>query len=190
MAKKDDGIAQEMDQMSEENLAALASLVPSVMDQDMREIGSYEDALKLAEQIHGTVDSIADELGTGFSILEDKTKLVGQKFVIITFRVNPKGDFGAFVSVALVTDKGGKYIINDGSSGIMKQLLEYAQAKKKFGAMEVPRGLRVSDYPTCAACDRPHPVGEKTCANCGAMSPDRHKGTSFYLDTGADDSNN
>lgn len=176
-----------MEVLTDEQIKALSSIVPNIADSELREIDSYEDAVRLAEQIHGSVDDIAKELGTGFAILEDKDKLVDTEFVVVTFRLN-SGDYGVFMSVAVVTRGGDKFIMNDGSAGIMKQLMEWAQEKRKFGGLKVPNGLRKSDYDTCPACDKPRSTQEETCPHfgCGDTQVSRHKGISYYLDTGAE----
>lgn len=178
-------------ELSIDNVRALASLQNFADDADLRGIGSYEDALALAEQINGNVIDIAEELGSGFALLDDKNKLVGQEMVLIQWRFS-SGDYGMFVSVGLVTKAGGKYIINDGSAGIRDMLLEFSQSTKRFGGMKVPKGLRVSTYPTCPDCGRPLTTDEPVCTaevkggvECGYVGEKRGKGETFYLDTSA-----
>lgn len=173
-------------QLSSDNMRALASLQTFAKDADLRSIGSYEDALKLAEEVHGNVVDISEELGSGFAILEDKDKLKGVEFVLIQWRFS-SGDFGTFVSAGLVTKHGEKYILNDGSTGIYESLLEYSQNTKRFGGMKVPKGLRVSEYPTCKECGRPMTTDMVECENpkCDYDGTERGKGQTYYLDTAA-----
>lgn len=167
-----------------DNMRALASIQAFAGDDQMRDIASYEDALALAEAVHGDVLDIAEELGTGFVLLKDKGKLVDQEFVLVQWRFTA-GEFSKmFVSAALVTKTGDKYIITDGSSGIMDQLFTFSQDQKRFGGVRVHHGLRVSAYDTCAECGRPRSKDEVVCSNekCGDETDRRSKGETYYLD--------
>lgn len=172
------------------NDALVASnLVPTVSDDDLRGITSYEDALALAEAINGTVTDISERLGSGFELLDnkDKSKLEGKGFIALLWRFT-KGDFGMFASMALVTVDGERYIVNDGSAGIMRQLAELSSAVNPvFGGLRVPRGLRMSDYKTCPKCNRPMPQDQVMCdtPGCGYDGEERSKGETYYLDTAA-----
>lgn len=179
-------MAGDMEQLSPENIRALASLSNFANDADLRSITSYEDAVALAEQVHGTVIDIAQELGSGFALIDDKDRLCGTEFVIIQWRFSA-GDFGTFVSAGLVTKHGEKFIVNDGSSGMMDQLLQFSQATQRFGGMKVPRGLRKSEYSTCPDCGKPMSREEIACDNakCLYEGDKRGLGTTYYLDTAA-----
>lgn len=173
-------------ELSVENMQALASIQQFAGDADMRAITSYEEAIALAEAVHGSVIDIAQELGTGFALLEDKGKLEDVEFVLLQWRFNA-GDYGGFVSAGLVTITGDKYIINDGSTGIMSQLMELTQETKRFGGVKVPNGLRASRYTTCPECGKPMSQDEVMCSNekCGYEGDKRGKGETFYLDLSA-----
>lgn len=177
-------------ELSVENMQALASIQQFAGDADMRAITSYEEALALAEAVHGSVIDIAEELGTGFALLEDKGKLEDVEFVLLQWRFNA-GDFGGFVSAGLVTITGDKYIINDGSTGIMSQLMELTQETKRFGGVKVPKGLRKSEYSTCPECGKPMSRDEVECSNtkCDYEGDKRGSGTTYYLDLSADSKN-
>ena len=174
-------------ELSVDNMRALASIQAFAGDAEMRAITSYEDALALAEAVHGNVINIAEELGTGFALLEDKGKLEDVEFVLLQWRFSA-GDFGGgFVSAGLVTVTGDKYIINDGGKGIFVQLMELTQETKRFGGVKVPNGLRKSDYPTCPECGKPMSRDEVECSNtkCGYEGDKRGQGTTYYLDLSA-----
>jgi hypothetical protein len=174
-------------ELSVENLQALASIQQFAGDAAMRSVGSYEEALALAEAVHGSVIDIAEELGTGFALLEDKGKLEDVEFVLLQWRFNA-GDFGGgFVSAGLVTVTGDKYIINDGGTGICAQLMELTQETKRFGGVKVPKGLRKSEYPTCPQCGKPMSRDEIECSNavCDFEGDKRGQGTTYYLDLSA-----
>lgn len=174
-------------ELSVENLQALASIQQFAGDAAMRSVTSYEEAVALAEAVHGSVIDIAQELGTGFALLEDKGKLEDVEFVLLQWRFNA-GDFGGFVSAGLVTINGDKYIINDGSTGIMSQLMELTQETKRFGGVKVPNGLRKSQYTTCpqfdGGCGKPMSRDEVACSNtkCEYEGDKRGEGETYYLD--------
>ena len=120
------------------------------LDDDLRAITSFEDAISLLVE-SGTVATDAAELGNGFTVLakDDKRRLVGIPFVILSFDFTP-GDFGAdFVSAMIMTKGGEKLIVNDGSSGICAQLRDIAArmpAGAKHRGIVCKHGLRASDY--------------------------------------------
>lgn len=177
-------------ELSIDNVRALASLQQFADDQDLRNVQSYDDAMQLAEALNETVISISEELGSGFALLDDKDKLVKTPFVIIQWRFTA-GDFGGFVSAAVVTRGGDKFIINDGSAGIMAQLMELSQRRKRFGGLSVAAGLRKSQYATCpdfdGGCGKPMSRDEIECSNpkCGYTGDKRGQSETFYLDTSA-----
>lgn len=175
------------EELTPEQIRALASLSQFAGDTELRAINSYEDALALATQINGTVLDISEELGSGFVLLDDKDKLIGEEFALIQWRFTD-GDWGVFVSAALVTKGGAKYIINDGSTGIRKMLLDFSQRTHRFGGIKVPNGLRKSDYPTCPECGKPMSRDEIVCSNekCGYEGEKRSIGITHYLDTSAE----
>lgn len=177
-------------ELSIDNVRALASLQQFADDQDLRGVQSYDDAMQLAEAINGAVIDISEELGSGFALLEDKDKLQKTEFVIIQWRFTA-GDFGGFVSAAIVTRGGDKFIINDGSTGIMKQLMDLSQRRKQFGGLRVAHGLRKSQYPTCpdfdGGCGKPMSRDEVECSNpkCGYSGDKRGQSETYYLETSA-----
>lgn len=106
-------------------------------------IKSYADAIA-ALNGSGVQLVTTDDLGHGFVVLDDKDRLVKQPFVILQMQFND-GDFGKFVSLYIVTDRGDKFILNDGSTGIMQQCVSYWSKGYQQG-IAAPRGLARSDY--------------------------------------------
>lgn len=157
-------------------------------DDQMRAISSFDEAMAFVEQEYGTIHEIADYIGNGFTVLAPgrKSDLIGKEFIVIDWRVND-GDYGLYASLAVVVREGNaKWIVNDGSSGIGSQLKQLTAEKGITGGLRVPGGLRVSEYDTCAECDRPRSPSEEACPHCGdALNRPRHKGSTFYLDTAA-----
>lgn len=172
-----------------------ADVTAALTDDVLRNIGStgdaFADALAIAEQLYGTVPAISEEFGNGFSIVEDKGVLVGKKFLLLKWGFS-QGDFGVFCSAAVVTADGGKYILNDGSTGICDTLREFSTRTQRYGGFVAQRGLRVSQYATCKACGKPRSSLDDTCSNilgngseCADSSVERGTGQTFYLDMAA-----
>jgi hypothetical protein len=175
--------------------SADTSVMRELTDDVLRGIGdtgdAFADALAIAEQLYGSVQDITEEFGTGFELVSDKNSLVGVKFVLLKWNFT-QGDFGVFVSAAVVTAKGRKYILNDGSTGICQQLREFSMRTGKFGGFVAPRGLRSSQYATCQACGKPRSSFDETCPGilqngsvCGDTNTARGTGSTYYLDTAA-----
>jgi hypothetical protein len=167
---------------------ALAALTDDVM----REIGgtgnAFNDAMEIARQIHGNVKSLTDEFGNGFQLLDNKGLLVGERFVFLKWQFS-EGKFGTYVTASVVTEKGGKYILVDGSSGIREQLHTYTRKQGRWGGFVADHGLRVSSYSTCEACGQPRSSFDDVCTNqlsngsqCGDASTNRSTGETYYLD--------
>jgi hypothetical protein len=123
---------------------------------------------EISKQLYEAGDIVsAAEYGTGFEVLDKDAKgqLVGVPFIVLDWTLN-EGDFGEFVSLRLVTQDNRKLIVNDGSTGIAKQIREIAEVGEQR-ALYVKKGLRRSDY--------------EYTAKDGSKKP----ATTFYLDTSA-----
>lgn len=108
-------------------------------------VKSFEDALALLAEA-GIAPVSSDDYGDGFALLKDKNLLLNREFLIMEFRIVPSDKFeGEFVVVHLVTDKGEKYIMTDGSTGIKDQLVEIARRGRTNG-IHCKSGLTKSDY--------------------------------------------
>lgn len=151
-------------------------------DDQLRSIQSFEDAMRLAADTYGGVTTAEElELGNGFKLLGDnKDRLVGMPFVVLAFNFN-EGDFGEFASALLVTDRGDRIIMNDGSTGVYEQLLDIMKTTDKTGGIFFPRGLRKSTYDTCVSCGKPRKPSTEVCT-CGDDTEKRAKGNTYYLD--------
>ena len=127
---------------------------PKFDDATLRDIGSFQDALALLALNEIDAESI-EEYGTGFTVLKtaDKARLVGVPLILIEWTFN-KSSYGEapFVSLMAVTKSSEKVIINDGSTGIAKQLLDITNERVSRGhrhpqmGLAVPNGLSVSEY--------------------------------------------
>lgn len=167
--------------------ATITAGMPIPDDDALRGIESFDDAVAIATAQWGELTDYAEQYGTGFAVLEDKMALVDKPFLIIAWRVN-EGRFGGFSSAIVMTQDGGKWILNDGSSGIYQQLKSISINDGRNGGVLVKEGLRVSVFDTCSACDLPRPASVVECDNvlnngtlCGDRSEERHEGRTFYL---------
>lgn len=168
---------------SEEATAAI-ELAKKVRDEDvLRDIETFEQAYALAAEAYGGVVDASELLGTGFDVLnsDEKKQLVNVPFIVLDSRIHD-GEQGAFCSLVAVTEKGARYIINDGSTGIYAQVLRLREKTAKDGGWLIRHGLRDSEYPTCKGCGRPHPTKLKVCVVCGDEDTARGTGRTFYLD--------
>lgn len=119
--------------------------------EELRELSSFQDAIKLAQETLGAEVISSTDLGDGFALLKDEEKdgLIGKPCMFVTWRF-ADGDYGEFVSahvmVELGKDKYAKYIINDGSTGICAQLRDLTDRQPDSRMLFAPKGLRRSDF--------------------------------------------
>lgn len=106
------------------------------------------------DSLAASATNIAAHIGSGWTVVPTKEqhKLIGLPFVIVSI-ASRDGDFGEYLSLqcvlhhAIVVDstETNRVVINDGSTGIMRQLLDMAD-----NAPELPyyisHGLRKSEY--------------------------------------------
>lgn len=123
-------------------------------DEDsLSSIKTLDDAFKvLAAQ--GVVPTEIKELGTGFEVLKEKDQLVGRAILVMGMMFNPSDKFekgGEFVSLYVVDENGGKWILNDASTGIYAQCKRYAE--KGITSLIIRKGLVRSDYTTVVNVD-------------------------------------
>jgi hypothetical protein len=113
----------------------------------LSDIASFDDALKLAREMYGeaAVVAAADVIGDGFKLLDNKDQLIEVPFLALAWDFH-QGDHGEFVSLKVVTRDGLKFVVNDGSTGIRDQLMQYSADKNQYGGLFCMKGLRRSDY--------------------------------------------
>lgn len=95
----------------------------------------------------GTGTNIADVLGTGFSVLDEKKRLCGMELYVVKYGIHKsEKNGGEFTSIHVVTRDGGKWIVNDGGTGIHEQLKGLKEELGTICPLYVARGLRISEY--------------------------------------------
>ena len=141
-------------------------------------IESWQDALAYAGEFGGAEDWA--EVSGDWPVLEDKTRLVGVPFIIAGF-AKRDGDNGEYVSLNVVTQADERFIVNDGSTGIFRQVDALVRGRAERGVapflpLLVPGGLTRSDYYRHKA----EGTIVKTLPD-GAKASDWQRGTTFYL---------
>ncbi len=83
----------------------------------------------------------------GLEVLE-KEACIGRELLVVDARLNDNGRNGSFVSLTVAFRDGSRGVINDGSTGILKQVT--AMAEENGGKLPLPiyckGGLRKSQY--------------------------------------------
>lgn len=135
---------------STENEPSTAVAIPKFSDADLRAISTFDDAMALVAETFGqenifTADQV---IGNGFRVLSknEKDRLIGVECMFLSWRFNPGKFADEFVTALIVTRAGEKYLMNDGSSGICKQLQQVTETTGREGGMYVRNGLSRSDY--------------------------------------------
>lgn len=113
-------------------------------DADLAQVKSFADATALVGE---EATNIADVLGTGFSILpsSDKDKLIGVPFIVLEYKQH-EGSKGTYASLLVVTRDDEKYVINDGGTGIPRQLDSLTSKQIPVVGLYVPKGIKKSVY--------------------------------------------
>lgn len=171
------------------------TLSASISDDQLKAITSFADALKFATAEvaakGGVIESIND-YGTGFAVLPtaQKDKLLGVPLLILEW-FHREGDYVSedangervgFVSAVVVDENDRRFIVNDGSTGIAKQLREVTADRREKGHpyptafLAAPGGLSKSEYlrnKNSGEIARRVPEGAK--------ASDWEPGTTYYL---------
>jgi hypothetical protein len=122
-----------------------AARKPVFDDSELRSLGKDFSLSQLVQSKNVPTVDIA-EFGTGFTVLDNKDLLNGVEFAILDWRFS-KGSYGDMVTLTLVTGDGRKFIINDGGSGIYKQMRTVDKALDGEPVIVmVAKGLTVSNY--------------------------------------------
>lgn len=162
-------------------------------------VDSFAAALELAKEVHGL--SSADQepaLGDGFRVAseDDKRRLIGVLLVFMewTFRESDFGSDQDWVSIrAIQRGENGeaiKWIINDGSTGIAKDMQQFTEKTGKTGGLVVKHGLSESRYYIDGNKDSAtfgKALSKKMVREYMADGRGKHlaEASTFYLDTSA-----
>lgn len=147
---------------------------------ELAAIETWEDYFNLLDSKEIPTYFAEKVLGDGFAILstEQKDQLIGLPIAFMEWRFN-KGDMGEFVSARVLVRVGDgpgdikKVIINDGSTGIYRQLKQYTDQYGTNTSLIAKNGLKRSDY-TFEVEDK---------ANPGQML--QRPASTYYIDTSA-----
>lgn len=124
----------------------------------LRSIENFSDVASLFDSVGAQVET-ADDYGNGFELVQNengKAALVGVPLIILGWTFGD-GDYGKFVTMFIVTKDGRKLIVNDGSTGICKQLENITRQRTERGvnqpqmALKVDKGFSRGDYTYVAA---------------------------------------
>jgi len=134
-----------------EVISDAVAIVTPLTDQEMYELVNFDDIYE-ALLSKGEVGSSA-ELGDGYTMLEDKNKLVDVPTLFVQWKFitsDKYGDESEFVVAHVATKEAGvtrRFVIVDGSTGINTQLRTYTNRNqgRQSGMLSV-KGLRRSDY--------------------------------------------
>ncbi len=163
-------------------------------------LDSFAAALELAGQTHGLAEADKEPtLGDGFRVAteEDKRKLVNTVLLFMewTFRESDYGSDQEWLSIrAIQRGENGeaiKWIINDGSTGIAKDMQQYTEKTGRTGGLLVKHGLQESKY-YIDGNKKSESYGRalsKKALREAMVDPERAKylleAATFYLDTSA-----
>lgn len=151
-------------------------------DAVLREIDDWNSLGAYVQKSDILVENLS-AYGPGTVVVTDKRILVGVPLMILSYRFH-EGDKGTFVSAVAVTKNPvtiegrdtSKIVINDGSTGILAQLMTIESERVKSGTdvirpLYCPAGLRESTY-------------ERKDENGAPILNDRGRpemGTTYYL---------
>lgn len=141
-------------QVQDTNETALSIATRMWSDTQLRDMNSWQSMIESVQAEGLEVARADEEIGSGFKVDDDKDHWLGIEMMLLEWRFNDGkfenqyGEKTDFVSMVVIGSNNKRAIINDGSTGIAKQLREYSERTGKFGPMYLEDGLRVSrDYP-------------------------------------------
>lgn len=152
-----------------------------INDADLAGIKSFDDALALLTELGATPVKVSD-YGTGFNVIDDKNALVGVPFIILSM-FQREGDYAGdgYVSIEVVTKHGDKYVVNDGSTGIAKQIRGIVAAREADGVPNPDAGIYVEHGLTRSDYYRNEITGEIKSKRPDGAGKEWVPGTTFYL---------
>lgn len=156
--------------------------------EELSGITSWDDALALAQREYKTI-VVADEvIGDGFKVADesDKNGLIGVPLFLLEWAFRA-GDFGDYVSIRAIEQNSNgtttKWILNDGGTGICRDLKDFSKKTGRFGGLLVRNGLRVSNFMVDSETNEVLSKGEYKDAIAAGRKT--FPASTFYLDTSA-----
>lgn len=140
---------------------ASEAVEPSDADLELHREALTPETVKAATATYKGIDFIPDtweEVAEAFAgeivVFEgspwkvvDKDTLIGVPFMICDVRVSWSTKFdNPFVNILALTKENEKVVINDGSTGIMEQMLHMLNKSKRKAGIMCENGLRKSEY--------------------------------------------
>ena len=129
----------------------VATVIPSE-NEDWSSLSTYERLERLKKDSMQQIEQLSfdDALKTAVVAKSDvtvveKDSLVGKPFIIRRISIN-EGNYGPFVSLTCVTKDNDTVVINDGSSGIARQIYSIVKEYGDENPILVEKGLRKSTY--------------------------------------------
>jgi hypothetical protein len=136
-------------------VSEIAKIQSVLTDTELNSITTIEDAI----QALGVTDpSGLSWDASPWTLLTDKDKLVGRAFLAVQWKFHQSKEYlgSEYVSVYVITQDSlngeTHFVINDGSTGIARQLRELtdnrvdAKHKTPYGGALVKGGLKLSEY--------------------------------------------
>ena len=134
---------------------AVSKTVKVLSEETLNSLSSVDDAIKALGV--SSVDDLAWD-ASPYSLLEDKSKLIGKKFLAVQWKFRESAEYvgSEYVSVYIITsdpiDGHTHFVINDGSTGVCSQLRQLTDKRENdghvspFGGALVRGGLHLSEY--------------------------------------------
>lgn len=114
------------------------------------ELATFDD---FVTHLQGSVVLARDVVGDGFEIVK-KSALLGNEFLITSYKFQEDGEHGPFVIVRAITRGNRKIAFTDGSTGILRQMRELS-AKNILTGIWCQNGLVESSYEYTAEDGKP-----------------------------------
>jgi hypothetical protein len=189
MASKTTSKNEPVKETSEVNTNGEIIVAPSKFSkEELNAAQSFKDFMELATAVHGGVVAAHEtELGDGFRVAseDDKSKLIGVPLLFMEWSFN-SGDYSDFVSARVISQGDGtigKWVINDGGTGIYAELKGYTEKTGKFGGLFCRNGLRVSRYTIDSETGQA--LNKRQVGEYAVAGKKTAPAATFYLDTSA-----
>lgn len=136
-------------------MTTTVATITKLSEETLNSLNTVDDAIKALGAT--SIDDLAWD-SSPYSVLDDKSKLVGKKFLAVqwTFRESKEYLGSEYVSVNIITsdtiDGQTHFVLNDGSTGICQQLRSLTNKREADGHATpqggalIKGGLHLSEY--------------------------------------------